>query len=115
MGMVTTDEAKLYLRVDSGMEDSLVESLLNSAEKITSDVARMNAAEWSEICNEDTEAMTVRDQELLVGEIIQLRALLKTAVLYALGYLFEHREEADHHDMVMTLRNLLSSVREGVF
>ena len=114
MGMVTTDEAKLYLRVDSGMEDRLIESLLNSAEKITADVARMSTAEWNEICKEDTEAMTVRDQELLVGEIIQLRALLKTAVLYALGYLFEHREEADHHELVLTLRNLLFSVREGV-
>ncbi len=47
--------------------------------------------------------------------ILQLRSLIRTAVLYSLGYLYEHREEADHHDLVMTLRNLLSSVREGVF
>lgn len=44
-----------------------------------------------------------------------LRSLIRTAVLYSLGYLYEHWEEADHHDLVMTLRNLLSSIREGVF
>ena len=32
-----------------------------------------------------------------------------------LNELYEHREDADHHELVMTLRNLLSSVREGVF
>jgi hypothetical protein len=36
-------------------------------------------------------------------------------MLFTLGYLYEHREEADHHALVITLRNLLSSVREGVF
>jgi hypothetical protein len=36
------------------------------------------------------------------------------AILYALGYLFEHREDADHHDLTLTLRALLFSLREGV-
>ena len=48
-------------------------------------------------------------------EHVQMKAVLKTAVFYALGYLYEHREEADHHDLVLTLRNLLFAVREGVF
>ena len=34
--------------------------------------------------------------------------------LYALGYLFEHREEADHHALALTLRSLLFGIREGV-
>ena len=42
-------------------------------------------------------------------------ALSRTAVLYTLGYLYEHREEADHHDLTLTLRSLLFSLREGVF
>lgn len=33
---------------------------------------------------------------------------------YALGYLFEHREDADHHDLTLTLRSLLFGIREGV-
>lgn len=33
---------------------------------------------------------------------------------YALGYLYEHREEADHHALTLTLRSVLFAVREGV-
>ena len=39
---------------------------------------------------------------------------MKVAILYALGYLFEHREDADHHDLALTLRSLLFGIREGV-
>jgi len=113
--MITLEEAKAYLRVDSSMEDSLIESLLQSAEKLTADVGRLTAEEWNTLWDEETETMTVRGEEITSTSLVQLRSLLRTAMLYALGYLFEHREEADHHDLVMTLRNLLSSVREGVF
>ena len=111
--MITLEEAKAYLRVDSTMEDGLIESLLQSAEKLVADVGRLSAGEWEAVCSE--EAATVRGTALTEGETAQLKALLHTAVLFVLGYLFEHREEADHHSLVMTLRNLLSSVREGVF
>ena len=33
-------------------------------------------------------------------------------VLYTLAYLYEYSEEADHHDLMLTLRSLLYSVRE---
>ena len=115
MSLITTDEAKTYLRVDSSMEDGLIDSLLMTAEKISADVGRMNAVEWEQLCDESTEEMTVHGEDILVGDILQLMALMRTAVLFSLGYLYEHREEADHHELVMTLRNLLSSVREGVF
>jgi hypothetical protein len=36
------------------------------------------------------------------------------AILFALGYLYEHREEADHHSLTLTLRSLLFSLREDV-
>ena len=39
---------------------------------------------------------------------------MRVAILYALGYLYEHREEADHHSLTLTLRSLLFSIREGV-
>jgi len=113
--MITLEEAKAYLRVDSSMEDSLIESLLQSAEKLTADVGRLTAEEWNTLWDEETETMTVRGEEITSTSLVQLRSLLRTAMLYALGYLFEHREEADHHALVMTLRNLLFAVREGVF
>ena len=40
--------------------------------------------------------------------------VLKVAVLYALGYMFEHREKADYHELTLTLRSLLFAIREGV-
>lgn len=90
MALVTIEEAKAYLRVDTGDEDSLIQSLLTASEKLAMDVARLPEEEVSEHVE-----------------------LMKTAVLFTLGYLYEHREEADHHELVMTLRNLLFSIREG--
>ena len=113
--MITLEEAKAYLRVDSSMEDSLIESLLQSAEKLTADVGRITAEEWDTLWNDETETMTIRDEDISSASLVQLRSLLRTAMLFTLGYLYEHREEADHHALVVTLRNLLSSVREGVF
>ena len=113
MSLITLEEAKTYLRVDSGMDDDLIGSLLLTAEKLATDVARMTAAEWDAVCTGET--VTVRGADLDAAETAQLKALLSSAVLYSLGYLYEHREEADHHELVLTLRNLLSSVREGVF
>ena len=118
MSVISLEEAKAYLRVDSSMEDSLIESLLQSAEKLTADVARLSAKEWCEILSytaENRKNLIIRGEEKSKGEILQMKDLLRTGMLYTLGYLYEHREEADHHDLVMTLRNLLSSVREGVF
>ena len=90
MALVTIEEAKAYLRVDTGDEDSLIQSLLTASEKLAMDVARLPEEEVSEHVE-----------------------LMKTAVLFTLGYLYEHREEADHHELMMTLRNLLFSIREG--
>ena len=113
MSLITLGEAKGYLRVDSGMEDDVILSLLASSEKLCADVGRLTAAEWNAVCTDET--VTIRGTELDNLETAQVKELLRTAVLFILGYLFEHREEADHHDLVMTLRNLLASVREGVF
>ena len=44
-----------------------------------------------------------------------MKELLRIGILYTLGYLYEHREEADHHDLDMTLKNLFFAIREGVF
>ena len=117
-GLVTFSEAKAYLRVDSSYEDSLITALLASAVSLCMDVARLSPGEWKEIAEYASnmrKTLTIRGDEKCKGEILQMKELLRIGVLYALGYLYEHREEADHHDLVMTLRNLLFAVREGVF
>ena len=110
MALIDLDSAKAYLRVDSSDEDALIGILLSSAERLCIDVGRLTEEKWTEINNSEAAPVLYSATELA-----QIRELLKVAILYALGYLNEHREEADHHDLVMTLRNLLFSIREGVF
>lgn len=40
---------------------------------------------------------------------------MKVANLYAVAYLYEHREEADHKELMLSLRDLLFGVREVKF
>ena len=112
--LITLEEAKTYLRVDSILEEPLVLNLLPAAEKMVMDVARLNAEQWQAVCDPEMDTFLLRGTVLSAAEILMLRDLLRTAVLFTLGYLYEHREEADHHELVLTLRNLLFSVREGV-
>ena len=91
--LITLSEVKQYLRVTFDDDDALLEQLLTTAQELCMAVARL----------EDGEELSAGANQMRIG------------ILYAVAYLYEHREEADHHDLVMTLRNLLSSVREGVF
>lgn len=89
--IVSLEEMKQYLRVDFPDDDSLIEYLISSAEKICMDIMR----------TEDANTLTFEPNA-------------KTAVLYTVAYLYEHREDADHHALMITLRALLfGSRREG--
>jgi len=112
--MITLEHAKAYLRVDSTYEEALITALLASAESICEDVARLTAEEWAAVYAGSEDTVTIRGEEYSEFETECLRHLLDVAILYTVGYLYEHREEADHHDMLLTLRNLLFAVREGV-
>lgn len=90
--VVTLEEMKNYLRVDYDDDDALIESMVRASEKTCMDVVRIDdAKEFSAVEN------------------------AKIAVLYATAYLYEHREEADHHAMMLTLRALLSGSRKEAF
>lgn len=110
MALVALEEAKTYLRVDSSDEDALVGILLTSAGNLCADVARLTEEQWKAVDEDETEGTVPYTKE----ELSRIREVMKTALLYALGYLYEHREEADHHSLVLTLRSLLFSIREGV-
>ena len=90
--MVTLEEMKGYLRVDFSDDDALITQFISSAEILCMDVARIEDAEqfWE-------------------------NPIAKIAVMYAVAYLYEHREEADHHELVLTLRAMLFGIREGEF
>ena len=103
MALISLEEAKGYLRVDTADEDAMIGILLSAAERLCVDVARLTAEQW-EAVNSDTED----------ASLTPIRETMKVAILYALGYLFEHREEADHHELTLTLRSILFAIREGV-
>lgn len=90
--LVTLTEAKNYLRVDSSDDDEFILSLIRTAEQLIADVSRLSEDHLSE-----------------QGEMV------KIAQLYAIAYLYEHREKADHKELMITLRNLMFGVRREVF
>ena len=109
MSLIAMDEAKEYLRVDTSDEDATIGILLSASINLCIDVARLTPEQWADIDSAKT-----RSDRYSAGELTAVRETMKVAVLYTLGYLFEHREEADHHDLTLTLRSLLFAVREGV-
>ena len=103
MALISLEEAKGYLRVDTADEDAMIGILISAAERLCADVARLSDEKWEAVSSDTEDA-----------SLLPIRDTMKVAILYALGYLFEHREEADHHDLVLTLRSILFAIREGV-
>ena len=90
--MVTLEEMKQYLRVDFDDDDSVIQDLIIGAAKLCRDICRLETEEeLDEIEN------------------------AKVAVLYAVAYMYEHREQADHNELALSLRSLLFSAHEGGF
>lgn len=110
MALVELDEAKNYLRVDTSDDDSLIGVLLSSACRLCADVARLTDEQWAVVDGGEDE-----DELYTEDELSHVQEIMKVAILYSIGYLYEHREEADHHDLTITLRSLLFAIREGVW
>ena len=90
--MISLEEAKNYLRVDTADDDALIQNILTATEKLCMDILR-------------TEERSVLEAE----------PNAKVAVLYTTAYLYEHREEADHRALTLSLRALLSGSRKEAF
>lgn len=88
---MSLEEMKQYLRVDFGDDDGFITNALHSAESLCADIARLSAAEFAET------------------------QTAKIAVMYAVAYLYEHWENADHHALTLSLRSLLEGVRRSRF
>ena len=85
--MVTLEEVKVYLKVEHEDEDTLIEQLLATSQQLCEDILRQSI--YSEV--------------------------LKTAILYGVAYLYEHREDAHHKELKETLYHLLLAERKDVF
>ena len=91
--IITLEEMKQYLRVDFDDDDSLIETLITSATRLCMDITRQDQDAFEESERENA----------------------KPAIYYAVAYLYEHREEADHHALTLTLRSLLFGSRKEAF
>lgn len=89
--IVALEEMKGYLRVDFDDDDELIKHFIITGENLCADITRISAEELSKIPSS------------------------KIAVMYAVAYLYEHREEADHHALTISLRSLLFDSRREVF
>lgn len=90
--MVTLEEMKQYLRIDHADDDSILTDIIGASEKLCMAVARVT----------DEEAFAESQNA-------------KIAVMYAVAYLYEHREEADHKALTLSLRALLTDIRQEGF
>ena len=89
--IVSLDEMKGYLRVEFDDDDTLIEDFIIMGQNLCADIARLSVDELRKIPSS------------------------KIAVMYAVAYLYEHREDADHHQLTISLRSLLEGVRRSVF
>ena len=89
--MITLKEAKNYLRVDYEEDDSLIQNLLSTAKNLVMDVGRLDDENFTK--NED---------------------IVRTAMLFALGYLYEYRSYPYYQKLSLNLRSILFAQREDV-
>lgn len=86
--ILTLEEVKLYLRVDSDEEDALITNFILTAEEICEDILRFPLTDFTEI--PDT---------------------VKQSILYVVSNLYEKREEINVKEILSTLCRLLFAYR----
>ena len=89
---VSVKEVKTFLRGDHNEDDTLIRSYIYAAESLCLDIMRTD------------------DRTKLKSE-----KNAKVAILYAVAYFYEHREEADYKALTLSLRALLFGSRKEEF
>lgn len=90
--LVTVEEVKHNLRLETEEDDAMLEGLISTAEHLVMDIVRVSEAE----------------------ELTSVSAA-KVAVLYAASYLYENRTEASYNRLNLNLRALLFGDRGDAF
>ena len=90
--LISLLQAKDWLRVDTCDDDDVIMRLELAAEQLVTSIMRLESSE--ELSNHE---------------------IAKVAVLYTLAYWYEHREDADHQALTLTLRSMVQSFRNPAF
>ena len=106
--VVTLEEMKQYLRVDYEDDDQLITGFIASAEQLCRDILRVD--ETADLEKDETVKVAV-----MYAADLEKDETVKVAIMYAAAYFYEHREEADHHDLALTIRSLLFGSRKEAF
>jgi len=88
--VITLEQAKLYLRVDGDAEDALITNFIASAEELCEGILRCPIAEFT-----------------VIPEAV------KQAILYAVGNLYEQREEVELKAVLDVMTRLLFACRQA--
>ena len=86
--IVTLNEAKKYLRVDYDDDDTIIRKFIKAAETLCEGTLR---------------------------KAVEPLPINKVAALFAVAYLYEHRENADINELTRMLRYILATEREVAF
>lgn len=89
---VTLEKTKEWLRIESNVEDALIESFITAAEDIVGGVLRFPLSEFEE-----------------------LPEVVEQAVCFAVSVLFEQRESLDIAALMNTLRGMLFAYRKDAW
>ena len=87
--VITLEETKLYLRVDGDDENTLITSFIIAAEEMCEGILRCPLTEFTE-----------------------LPETIKHAILYAVGNMYEQRENVDMKSILDVMTRLLFSYRQ---
>lgn len=89
--VVSLEEMKSYLHIDYDDDDGYLFDSIKASEKLCADIARLTPEEFEK------------------------QSISKISVMYSVAYMYEHREDADHNQLVLSLRSLLSGIRQEEF
>ncbi|MFR1377882.1 MAG: head-tail connector protein [Clostridium neonatale] len=87
--IISLEEAKLFLRVDSGEEDTLITKFIIVAEDICQGIIRYELTEFEKIPE-----------------------CIRQSILYAVVNMYEQRENFDAKNVIETMTRLLFSYRK---
>ena len=87
--VVTLAEAKLYLRVDGDEEDTLITNFISTAEELCEGILRMP-----------------------ISGLTEIPEVVKQSVLFAVGNLYQERENVDMKTLLGVMARLLFAYRQ---